>query len=335
MINKLAVVIPNWNGEDIISQCLDSLFAQSVACTIIVVDNGSIDESATIISKKYPDVILLKQPKNLGFAGGVNVGIRYAIDHGFDYVGLLNNDAVADKRWLEHLVGTLTKTKKHLGAVMATVASLDKKMLDGTGEVYTSWGIHYPRGRGEKPEGQYDTALSIFGASGNASLYNVKALNDVGLFDNDFFAYYEDVDLSWRMQLRGWKIEYVPDAVVYHKTSTTSSRLKGFATYQTMKNIPWVLWKNVPLPLLWRILPRFAIVYAAFFVSATLKGKFFSALKGLLVSLLFMPKKLFQRAFIQKQRLATTTYLKSIIDWDLPPDQHKLRRLRKFFTGRG
>lgn len=333
-MSKLAVVIPNWNGEDIIRQCLDSLLAQTVPCTVIVVDNGSTDSSVKIINKHYPTVTLLAQSKNLGFAGGVNVGIEYAIDHGFDYVGLLNNDAVANKKWLEYLLNAIKRPRLHLGAVMATVKNMDKKTLDGTGEVYTSWGIHYPRGRNEEAKGQYDDSTVIFGASGNASLYNIAALKDVGLFDKDFFAYYEDVDLSWRMQLRGWQVRYVPESVVYHNTSTTSTKLKGFATYQTMKNIPWVVWKNIPLSILWRVLPRFAVVYAAFFASATAKGNFFAAFRGFLVSLLLLPKKLFQRIRIQWRRIATIKNLVSIIEWDLPPDQYKLRKLRKFFTGK-
>jgi GT2 family glycosyltransferase len=331
-INRVAVVIPNWDGEDMIAECLRSLLSQTLACTVIVVDNGSKDRSTDIISTQFPDVILLKQSKNLGFAEGVNIGIQYAQQHDFQAVALLNNDAIADKNWLTKLVVPLEKNNQ-LGAVMSKIVSANKKYLDGTGETYTSWGIHYPRGRGKKP-GAYDTPGPIFGASGGASLYRIAALSNVGLFDENFFAYYEDVDLSWRLQLLGWKVDYQPEAIVYHKISATSGRIKGFATYQTMKNLPWVIWKNIPLRLLLPILPRFTITYTAFYISAVQRGHIWPATKGVLVSLILLPKKLIERFSIQRRRTVTIGYLRSIIEWDLPPDQMKLRKLRKFFTGK-
>jgi len=104
---KLAVVVPNWDGKDVLKACLDSLLAQTQKHLTIVVENGSTDGSVEFLAEHYPGVTVLAQPKNLGFAGGVNVGIRYAIEQGCDYVALFNNDAVADKDWLAGLVGAL------------------------------------------------------------------------------------------------------------------------------------------------------------------------------------------------------------------------------------
>src|SRR5665213_2678347 len=117
-MSKIAVVVPNWNGADSLAACLDSLLGQSLKAEIIVVDNGSTDASLKLLAK-YPAVEIIKRDRNLGFAGGVNAGFRKAIRDGVDYVGTLNNDAVADKDWLRHLVAVLDKDPK-IGTVSYT-----------------------------------------------------------------------------------------------------------------------------------------------------------------------------------------------------------------------
>lgn len=333
MNTRVAVVIPNWNGQDFIADCLHSLEKQTFEHSVIVVENGSTDKSIQIIESEFPEVVVLNQSKNLGFAGGVNVGIRRAIEDGFDYVALLNNDATADRDWLKKLVET-AKGSRQVGSVMSKIKSLDGKTLDGTGEIFTIWGIHFPRGRKEVDTGQYDKDTTIFGASGGGALFSVKALKQVGLFDEDFFAYYEDVDLAWRLQLAGWKSVYAPEAIVYHRIGATSSRVKGFTTYQTMKNLPWVVLKNIPASLLWKVAPRFTLVYLLFVASAITRGQITAVLKGVLIGIALAPKKLWQRHSIQKRRKVSHGYLLSILWKDLPPDQTKLRKFRKFFTGK-
>ena len=332
-MNNVAVIIPNWNGEDFIRNCLDSLRQQTTKHTVIVVENGSVDRSIAIIEAEYPEVILLKQPENLGFAGGTNIGIQRAINDGFDFVALLNNDAIADRGWLKELLQTI-QADKRIGSVMSKIKSLDGKTLDGTGEIFTTWGVHFPRGRKEEDLGQYDKNLDIFGASGGASLFCTKTLKETGLFDGDFFAYYEDVDLAWRIQLAGWKTVFAPEAIVYHHINASSSRIKGFATYQSIKNLPWVIWKNVPTSLLWKILPRFLLIYIMFIGSALARGQFIPVIKGIFMSAILFPKKLWQRLKIQKNRKVSRKYILSILWQDLPPDQIRMRKFRKLFTGK-
>jgi GT2 family glycosyltransferase len=242
---KVAVVIPNWNGKDELPKCLDSLQAQTVQRRIIVVENGSTDGSGELVTSLYPGITLLPQSKNLGFAGGVNAGIRYALEQDFEYIALLNNDAVADRNWLRELMGTLEHNPK-AGIATCKFMTIDKKHLDSTGDIYTTWGLPYPRGRGEPVNEAYDKDTKVFGASGGASLYRASMLLQIGLFDEDFFAYYEDIDISFRAQLAGWKVLYNPRAIAYHQIGATSSKKKGFTTYQTLKNYPWVITKNVP-----------------------------------------------------------------------------------------
>lgn len=332
MANKqtVATIVPNWNGKNVIDKCLSSLLEQSYPTTVVVVDNGSVDGSAQHIKNNYPRVVVIEHKVNKGFAGGVNAGIRWAMNGDFDYVALFNNDAVAHKNWLKHQMATATKSSI-IGVCTPKMLLNDKVRIDGTGDNYTSWGLAYPRGRQELDAGQYDNKLEVFGASGGASLYRIKMLEEIGLFDEDFFAYYEDVDLSFRAQLAGWKVAYVPSAEAYHQVGATSSRIKGFTTYQTLKNLPWLMWKNVPGRLLIIVLPRFMLAYISFFVSAVMRGHAWAAVKGVFVSLLLLPKKLIERHAIQHNRKVPIAYIKSIMTWGLPPNARRLRVLRRMW----
>lgn len=329
-IAKIAVVIPNWNGKEVIPACIDSLLAQSQTADIIVVENGSTDGSIELLQQQYPNIILLLQPKNLGFAGGVNIGLCYAINNNYDYVALFNNDAVADRDWLKFLVNLLS-SKPQVGIVTCKFMKIDKSYLDSTGDTYTTWGLPFPRGRGTTDLNAYDNQTEIFGASGGASLYRTETLKQIGLFDEDFFAYYEDVDISFRAQLAGWRVNYVPASIAYHQIGGTSSKIKGFTTYQSLKNQPWVLYKNVPTKYLWRVWPRFSLAYVLFIGSALSRGQIWPVAKGVATSLFLAPKKLIQRYSIQSNRKVTPDYIWQIMVHDLPPNAKNLRHLRTFW----
>jgi GT2 family glycosyltransferase len=324
---KISVVIPNWNGKDSLGDCLDSLLAQTLPARIIVVENGSTDGSLEFVREKYPSVELVVHEKNLGFDGGVNSGIRRAMELGDEFVALFNNDAVAEKNWLKNLLAALENNHK-AGIATSKIMSIDGEHLDSTGDLYTIWGLPFPRGRGEKVSDEYDNDTLVFGASGGASLYRIEMFEKIGLFDEDFFAYYEDTDISFRAQLSGWKVVYAPKAVVYHQIGATSGKIKDFTTYQTIKNLPWVVWKNVPGTLLPTVLPRFTLAYLSFVARAVQRGQIKAAVKGLSWSLIKLPKKLIERRRIQKNKQVSTQYISSIMLHDLPPNAHKLRNLR-------
>ncbi len=324
---KTCVVVPNWNGADSLAACLDSLLDQSQEAQVIVVENGSVDGSLALL-EQYPSVVVVRHAKNLGFAGGVNSGICRAMELGAEYVALFNNDAVADKHWLKHLVAALDG-QPELGIATSKILDAEGKHLDSTGDYYTVWGLPYPRGRGETELDRYDSQTEVFGASGGASLYRVNMFEEIGLFDEDFFAYYEDVDLSFRAQLAGWKVAYVPGAVVYHQIGATSGKIKGFTTCQTIKNLPWLFWKNVPAGRIFiKVLPRFTLAYLSFIVSALARGQVGPVAKGLARYAWLLPKKLVERWRIQNQRKVSKGYVWSMMAHDLPPNALKLRWLR-------
>jgi GT2 family glycosyltransferase len=323
---RVVVVVPNWNGEDSLKACLDSLLAQSVPARVIVVDNGSGDGSLQLL-EKYSDIEVILHDRNLGFAGGVNAGFRRAIEDGVKYVATLNNDAVADKEWLKELVAVLNAHPK-AGIATSKILTADGRKIDSTGDYLTVWGLPYPRGRGESGLDKYDSQTEVFGASGGASLYRVSMLREVGLFDEDFFAYYEDIDLSFRAQLASWKVRYAPPAVVRHQIGATSSKLKGFTAYQTMKNQPLLLYKNLPGRYWWRVGWRFTIAHTLFFLRAISRGQGWPALKGDLRGTYLILKKHFERKRIEKSKKVSDEYIWNLLVPDLPPNARALRRWR-------
>jgi GT2 family glycosyltransferase len=327
--SDVAVVVINWNGKQDSLACIESLLKQSKAHKIIAVDNNSSDGFVEEVEKRYPSVILLRNKKNFGFSGGANTGMRHAVKNGFNYVALINNDARPDADWLKYLVRALNNDRT-IGIATCKLLKLDGT-FDSTGDFYTNWGLAFPRGRSENDRGQYNKPEFVFGASGGASIYRTDMLKEIGMFDDDFFAYYEDVDLSFRAQLNGWKVAYEPLSIAHHEIGGTSSSIPGFTTYMTIKNLPWILIKNVPLPLFLKILPKFTLAYWSIIFSSLSKGKFIPVCKGLSKSLWYTPKKFFQRYTIQRNKNVTSAYIDSILVHDLPENASKLRRIRSFF----
>jgi len=336
-MNRVAVVVVNYQGIEDTLECLVSLTKQTLKnFQIIAVENGSGDESVSEfkkLEKKYGDKLqILYNKANLGFTGGVNTGIRWALEHDFDGIALFNNDAVADPNWLEELVKA--QTKKHSGITTGLLLHADGKTIDSTGDWYTTWGLPFPRNRDEVTDNAPD-AEYVFSATGGGSLYTARFFKEVGLFDETLFAYYEDIDISFRAQLAGWKVYYTPKAVAYHKQGATSSRMPGgFTVLQTFKNLPVVFLKNVPRELLFSIGIRFYFAYLLMLGNAIKNRNGKAALKGVWQTLRLTPHALRERKRIQKNKKVSTEYIKKMLWPDLPPNQTGIRRVRKIFTGR-
>jgi len=333
-MKRVAIVVLNWNGINDTLACLGSLLSQSYKLFhIVVIDNDSTDNSKELLDKYQTqhndNVEVIYSHKNLGFASGVNVGIKWALKKDFEYVALFNNDAIADKNWLQNLVDVIQA--KENGISTGLFLHKDGKTIDSTGDWYSIWGLPFPRNRDDQRMEASKDGL-IFGATGGASLYKIEMLKNIGLFDEDFFAYYEDVDISFRAQLAGWKVAYSSSAVAYHKQGVTSKKMPGFTVYQTFKNLPLLFLKNVPGSLLFPVGIRFYFAYVMMFFNAIAKGKVVPAIKGAWMSFVLGFKKISERRKIQKNRQVSTKYIKSILWNDLPPDQTGLRKLRRFFT---
>jgi len=324
MANPLtSVVIPNWNEKKLLGDCLDSLLGQTEKASIIVVDNGSTDGSQAYIKDRYPEVVLVELDKNYGFAGGVNAGIKKALSIGADFVALINNDAVAEKNWLEQLLQAALKEPKN-GIITSKILMMDKKHLDSTGDFYSMWGMPFPRGRNEVDNQQYDSLTDVFSASGGASLYRAQLFRQVNFFDEDFFAYFEDVDISFRAQLAGWKVCYEPTAIVYHHVNATSSKLGNFSLYHSSKNFVLLYAKNMPPRLYIKYLPLFTLQLSRLFVSSLLRGKATTFIKGILAAIRLHPRTVKKRRAIQASRKVSVGYIDSMLYHHRPPRPPKL-----------
>ena len=320
---KTFVVIPNWNGEDFIADCLSSLKKQTQEHTVVVVENGSIDDSVKIIEKQFPEIVLLKQSMNHGFAGGVNIGIKYALNKKANFVALFNNDAVADKGWLKNLVSQIKNDKK-AGIVTSKLLLDDKKHIDSTGDFYSIWGMPFPRGRNHFDKGQYDTTEAVFAASGGASLYRAEMLRDIGLFDEDFFAYYEDVDISFRAQLAGWNVVYEPTAVAYHRLSGTSSKLGSFSRYHATKNFHYLYVKNMPGYLFWKYFILYLLQDLRLSAGSIKHRQLTTHLKAEYEAIRKLPSILKKRRRIQKNRKVSVGQIDKLLYKKRPPKIPKI-----------
>jgi GT2 family glycosyltransferase len=336
-MNSIAVVVLNWNGIKDTLGCFESLRKQTARnFKIVIIDNGSTDDSVNVLRElepKHKDILtVLYNPINKGFTGGVNIGIEWALEKGFDGIALFNNDAIADPHWLENLSNDFPKKT---GAVTGLLLNKEGTKIDSTGEQYSVWGLGFPRDRNQMTS-KAPVRQPVFGATGGATLYRSDVFREIGLFDDTFFAYYEDVDVSFRMQLAGWNIYYEPSAVAHHQQGATAARMPGhFTVYQTFKNLPLLFTKNVPKELLLPIGVRLWFAYILMLGNAIKDRRGGAALKGWLMSIiLFWSSALPKRLKIQAHKKVSTEYIRSILWADLPPDQSGIRKVRKFFTGK-
>lgn len=309
----VSVVIPNWNGKKYLGPCLDSLKRRAGGdwkVETIVVDNGSIDGSVEFLRKNYPQVKMFTFPENRGFSAAVNLGIKKAAGR---YVALLNNDTEVDKNWLRHLAEEAEKSEpKTMSFASKMVNFHQRDLLDDCGDGYTWYGRAYKRGLKQKDQGQFDQKEFVFGACAGAALYKKELFARIGFFDEDFFAYNEDVDLSFRSQLAGFECWYVPEAIVYHRKGGFSDN--SFAFCLGVKNTLQVIVKNWPLKFIIANLPK--IVYAQLrILGASLRLGFYTAFfKGYLGFLVRLPKMMRKRKKIQAAKKVPDGYLKGIIE---------------------
>ncbi len=247
------VIIVNWNGKRFLKKCFNSLKEQTYKnFKVVLVDNGSEDDSVKFVEENYPKVELIKLKENRGFAEGNNVAIRKVMKNkNIRYVLLLNNDTKVVSGWIKELVRTAEKDNEVGMCASKMVLMSNPKIINGTGDMPFRDGIAISRGSNTKDTGQYNSEEEVFGPCAGAALYKRKMLEEVRIgddyFDSDFFAYFEDVDLAWRCRLAGWKCVYNPEALVYHAVSGTAGLRSPFQVYHSERNRIWLVWKNFPV----------------------------------------------------------------------------------------
>jgi len=321
----VTIVVVNWNGRQMLSDCLEALYKQTFRkFEITVVDNGSKDDSVAYMSSTYPEVNLIELKHNLGFASANNLAIQNS--HAA-YVALINNDACAQLGWLGKLVKALEKNPEAGMAASKMVYADNPEIIDRAGDAYSVAGAGILRGRG-KDKTYFSQPEWIFGACAGAALYRMDMLKTIGLFDEDFFLLYEDVDLSFRAQLAGYKCIFVPDAVVYHKASQTIRRDSDTSIYFGHRNLEWTYIHNMPKRLIAKTLISHClyILFAFFFFA--LKGQSKIYLKAKKDALLGLNRAIKRRRYIQRNRKVDSRYIQEL----LSPENFISRYTRRFAT---
>jgi len=266
----ISAVVLNWNGCHVLDNCLRSLYNQTYRpLEIIVVDNASTDGSVDFLREKFHSVHLIRNDKNLGFGAGNNIGIRASQGR---YIMMLNNDTRLDPNCVEELKRSIEKDERFGACASKILLESRPDIIDGVGIVVCPDGLSFGRGRLQKRE-RYDEEEEIFFASDGACLYRREMLDDIGLYDEDFFAYADETDMGWRAQLAGWKCIYSPKAIVYHHHSTSSGgRVSFFKAFLVERNRIWVALKNFPVSLI--LLGQFYTLWRyAFQAYGALMGK--------------------------------------------------------------
>ncbi|MDU9048505.1 MAG: glycosyltransferase family 2 protein [Candidatus Electrothrix sp. Rat3] len=276
------IVIPNWNGLRFLPACLSSIEQQQqdvVALEVTVVDNGSHDGSLEYLRENHPQVQIIVLPENRGFSAAVNQGI---LSSTAPFVFLLNNDTELDSTCLSQLMQVAEEQKEFDFFSPKMLSFHERTILDGAGDGYLRGGAGYRLGTMELDDPAYNQAGPIFGACAGAVLYRRSLFDHIGLFDEDFFAYLEDVDLNLRINHSGRKGYYVPTAKVYHIGSASSgSKINPFTIRLSTRNSFYVLLKNYPTRLFLRLLPVILIYQFFWLFFVMKKGQVPAYLQGM------------------------------------------------------
>ncbi len=257
-MSKVSVIIINYNGEGLTVGCLKTLAGQTLKdFEVVIVDNGSIDNSPYEIqmflkeSPLAPVTKLISLDRNFGFAGGNIQGLKHA--HNSEYIALLNNDTEPENNWLEHLVSAMD-SEPMVGICASKLIVSGTNIIDSAGDGFSTSLRGFKRGEGENAA-LYCKKEYIFGSCAGAALYRRKMIDEIGFLDEDFFVIHEETDVNLRAQLHGWKVLYVPEAIVFHKVRSSISNKSHTAVYYSLRNSEFVRIKNIPFPLFLRYLP--------------------------------------------------------------------------------
>ncbi len=251
-MDRLAIVILNWNGCGMLETFLPKLISCSAidSVSIVVADNSSTDNSVGMMRQKFPDIRLVLLDRNYGFAGGYNLALRQIEA---EYYMLLNSDVEVTEHWLEPMLDYMDRH--------SDVAACQPKLLDysnrqlfeyagASGGFMDKWGYLFCRGRimdsVERDNGQYDKISDLFWATGAALLVRSSDYRNLGGFDERFFAHQEEVDLCWRLRSRGRRIVCVPQSIVFHVGGATLNRSNPYKTFLNFRNNLLMLYKNLP-----------------------------------------------------------------------------------------
>lgn len=318
MPNLISVIIPNYNGKYLLETCLPSLMNQTyIDFKITVIDNGSKDSSVEYLKSTFPEILVIDLKYNFGFSKAVNIGIKKALENpNVTHIVLLNNDVECENNFLEELMKGFISDD--IGSVCPKMLNyFDRNLIDDAGDIVTKKKFPNMRGRGETDIGQYDKPEFVFGACAGAATYKREVFENIGFFDEDYFAFLEDIDFNFRLQYSGYKCYYHPDAVCYHKRGATISANKPFHIFLLERNIVALRIKNFPFS----VLIKYSLYYQLhrlyrfnqYLINNNFKTCFY-AFKGYLFGVILWPKWALKRKKIMSKKVVSFGYIKSLMD---------------------
>jgi GT2 family glycosyltransferase len=257
---SLSIVIPSHNRSDLLRLCLQSVRCHAAhSVQVIVVDDGSPDAAVSRVAGEFPGVAVLRNERSMGFAVAANHGVRAASG---DVIQLLNDDTEVEPGWIDAAVARFANAT--IGAVAPLVLRGPPHdgvpVIDSAGDEYDAGGFARKRGHGEPLTEQHRAPCEVFGASASSAFCRADVLKAVGGFPESFGAYFEDVDLAWRIRRAGFRCVYEPRSVIWHRVGSSYQKRRALLERQS-QNEERVYWRNVPG--VWRMLPRHVAVLAA------------------------------------------------------------------------
>jgi hypothetical protein len=366
-MSETAFVVPHWNNYPLLAQCLESLFAQTATdFAVLVVDNGSNDGSPELVARDFPRAEVVRLGRNLGFAAAANRGIAASRS---PYLAFVNNDVRLAPDWLEKMLRGLKGDPalgacacKLLMARSVAPAWSVKRELDGSREAFASHssdqsgrrsvqreldgssesprlagagnlvlksGFGRDRGYGEEDHGQYDRREMVFWASGGACLIPRRLFDEIGPWDESFFAYFEDIDLGLRAHLKGYRCRYLPEAVGWHRGAATGKTVPRLGASLRFRNALTIALKDFPAPLLARNLGYVLFAHLRALAFLTRKGYFREAVRSELFLAGNLPRIMAERKKIQRSRTVPVSEIAAL----LSPEDFSAAAVRGWFSG--
>ena len=298
--SKATIITVNWNNSTHLYHCLNNLTSQSLSdLNIVLLDNGSIHRLADTLIKQYPTLKLITKQlnTNLGFAAANNIGARMAKGK---WLALLNADAFPEPDWLENLVKAAEENPEYSFFSSRQIQANNPEYLDGAGDTYHISGLAWRNGYNH-PTATYGLEQKeVFSACAAAAMIKKDVFLEMGGFDEDFFSYFEDVDLGFRLRLQGKKCLYVPEAVVHHVGSASTGKRSDFSVYYGYRNMIWTFFKNMPSPLFGLLLPVHIATLVFFILYLSLRGQGKVILRAVFDAIKGIPDVLKKRKEIQR-----------------------------------
>jgi len=325
----VSVIIVTWNSRKYIQNCLQKLSIQT--CNdfeVILVDNGSSDEGLEEVDNKYPllDFQIKRLTSNLGFAVANNIGARLARGK---WLALLNADAFPEPDWLEQLLIAAEKNPGFNFFTSRQIQANSPALLDGAGDDYHMSGLAWRKYYNQPAEKFGSQSGEVFSACAAAALYLRDEFLKVGGFDEDYFSYFEDVDLSFRLRLVGGHCLYVPRAVVFHVGSASTGKASDFAFYHGHRNLVWTFFKDMPALLFWYYLPVHILMNIYLSLSFLVGEGRSIVLKSKVAALRSLPSVLRKRKHVQQMRTASAREIYQAINNQLFAPHHASRARTK------